>query len=55
VGGQCQLAVRKVTELTLAFDHQVCDGGKAGRRLASWPTPVACGDKWRHLAKLFYA
>jgi len=28
VGGQ--LAVRKVTELTLAFDHRVCDGGTAG-------------------------
>jgi len=28
VGGQ--LAVRKVTELTLAFDHRVCDGGIAG-------------------------
>jgi 2-oxoisovalerate dehydrogenase E2 component (dihydrolipoyl transacylase) len=27
VGGQ--LAVRKVTELTLAFDHRVCDGGTA--------------------------
>lgn len=25
-----QLAVRKVTELTLAFDHRVCDGGTAG-------------------------
>jgi pyruvate dehydrogenase E2 component (dihydrolipoamide acetyltransferase) len=25
-----QLAVRKVTELTLAFDHRVCDGGVAG-------------------------
>ncbi|MBG6224543.1 pyruvate dehydrogenase E2 component (dihydrolipoamide acetyltransferase) [Arthrobacter sp. CAN_A2] len=24
------LAVRKVTELTLAFDHRVCDGGTAG-------------------------
>jgi len=23
-------AVRKVTELTLAFDHRVCDGGTAG-------------------------
>ncbi|GAB3534814.1 2-oxo acid dehydrogenase subunit E2 [Arthrobacter tecti] len=28
VGGE--LAVRKVTELTLAFDHRVCDGGVAG-------------------------
>jgi pyruvate dehydrogenase E2 component (dihydrolipoamide acetyltransferase) len=28
VGGQ--LAVRKVTELTLAFDHRACDGGTAG-------------------------
>jgi pyruvate dehydrogenase E2 component (dihydrolipoamide acetyltransferase) len=28
VGGQ--LAVRKVTELTLAFDHRVCDGAAAG-------------------------
>ncbi|MEC3979686.1 dihydrolipoamide acetyltransferase family protein [Amycolatopsis sp. H20-H5] len=28
VGGE--LAVRKVTELTLAFDHRVCDGGTAG-------------------------
>jgi 2-oxoisovalerate dehydrogenase E2 component (dihydrolipoyl transacylase) len=25
-----QLAVRQVTELTLAFDHRVCDGGTAG-------------------------
>jgi 2-oxoisovalerate dehydrogenase E2 component (dihydrolipoyl transacylase) len=25
-----QLAVRKVTELTLAFDHRVCDGRTAG-------------------------
>lgn len=25
-----QLAVRKVTELTLTFDHRVCDGGVAG-------------------------
>jgi pyruvate dehydrogenase E2 component (dihydrolipoamide acetyltransferase) len=25
-----QLAVRKVTQLTLAFDHRVCDGGTAG-------------------------
>ncbi len=25
-----RLAVRKVTELTLAFDHRVCDGGTAG-------------------------
>lgn len=25
-----QLAVRKVAELTLAFDHRVCDGGTAG-------------------------
>lgn len=25
-----QLAVRKVSELTLAFDHRVCDGGTAG-------------------------
>ena len=24
-----ELAVRKVTELTLAFDHRVCDGGTA--------------------------
>jgi len=28
VGGQ--LAVRKVTELTLTFDHRVCDGATAG-------------------------
>jgi 2-oxoisovalerate dehydrogenase E2 component (dihydrolipoyl transacylase) len=28
VGGQ--LTVRKVTELTLAFDHRACDGGTAG-------------------------
>ena len=28
VGGQ--LAVRKVCQLTLAFDHRVCDGGTAG-------------------------
>ena len=25
-----QLAVRKVTELTLSFDHRACDGGTAG-------------------------
>jgi pyruvate dehydrogenase E2 component (dihydrolipoamide acetyltransferase) len=25
-----QLAVRKVTQLTLAFDHRACDGGVAG-------------------------
>jgi 2-oxoisovalerate dehydrogenase E2 component (dihydrolipoyl transacylase) len=25
-----QLAVREITELTLAFDHRVCDGGTAG-------------------------
>ena len=24
------LAVRKMTELTLVFDHRVCDGGTAG-------------------------
>lgn len=24
-----ELAVRKVTELTLTFDHRVCDGGRA--------------------------
>ena len=30
-----QLAVRKVTELTLAFDHRVCDGGTAGGYLRS--------------------
>jgi 2-oxoisovalerate dehydrogenase E2 component (dihydrolipoyl transacylase) len=24
-----ELAIRKVTELTLAFDHRVCDGGTA--------------------------
>jgi 2-oxoisovalerate dehydrogenase E2 component (dihydrolipoyl transacylase) len=24
------LAVRKVSQLTLAFDHRVCDGGTAG-------------------------
>jgi len=28
VGGQ--LAVRTVTELTLTFDHRVCDGATAG-------------------------
>ncbi|MBG6189343.1 pyruvate dehydrogenase E2 component (dihydrolipoamide acetyltransferase) [Arthrobacter sp. CAN_A212] len=28
VGGE--LAVRKITELTLTFDHRVCDGGVAG-------------------------
>jgi 2-oxoisovalerate dehydrogenase E2 component (dihydrolipoyl transacylase) len=28
VGGS--VAVRKVTELTLAFDHRACDGGTAG-------------------------
>jgi pyruvate dehydrogenase E2 component (dihydrolipoamide acetyltransferase) len=25
-----QLAVRKITQLTLAFDHRACDGGVAG-------------------------
>ena len=25
-----ELAVRKITELTLAFDHRACDGGTAG-------------------------
>jgi 2-oxoisovalerate dehydrogenase E2 component (dihydrolipoyl transacylase) len=25
-----ELAVRKVTELTLTFDHRVCDGATAG-------------------------
>ena len=25
-----QLAVRKVTQLSLSFDHRVCDGGVAG-------------------------
>jgi 2-oxoisovalerate dehydrogenase E2 component (dihydrolipoyl transacylase) len=25
-----QLAVRKVTQLSLSFDHRVCDGGAAG-------------------------
>ena len=44
-----QLAVRKVTELTLAFDHRVCDGGTAGgflRTLADYlEDPVtALGD-----------
>jgi 2-oxoisovalerate dehydrogenase E2 component (dihydrolipoyl transacylase) len=24
-----ELAVRKITELTLTFDHHVCDGGTA--------------------------
>jgi pyruvate dehydrogenase E2 component (dihydrolipoamide acetyltransferase) len=47
VGGQ--LAVRKVAELTLAFDHRVCDGGTAGgflRQLADYlEDPVtALGD-----------
>jgi 2-oxoisovalerate dehydrogenase E2 component (dihydrolipoyl transacylase) len=28
VGGQ--ILVRKLSELTLAFDHRVCDGGTAG-------------------------
>ncbi|HTR91693.1 MAG TPA: dihydrolipoamide acetyltransferase family protein [Trebonia sp.] len=28
IGGQ--LAVRKITELTLSFDHRACDGGTAG-------------------------
>jgi pyruvate dehydrogenase E2 component (dihydrolipoamide acetyltransferase) len=44
-----QLAVRKITELTLAFDHRVCDGGTAGgflRQLADYiEDPVtALGD-----------
>ncbi len=47
VGGE--LAVRKVTELTLAFDHRVADGGTAGgflRTLADYlENPVtALGD-----------
>ena len=25
-----QLGVRKMTQLTLAFDHRACDGGTAG-------------------------
>jgi pyruvate dehydrogenase E2 component (dihydrolipoamide acetyltransferase) len=25
-----ELAIRKLTELTLAFDHRVCDGATAG-------------------------
>ena len=25
-----ELAVRKVTQLSLTFDHRVCDGGTAG-------------------------
>ena len=25
-----QLAVRKVTQVSLSFDHRVCDGGVAG-------------------------
>jgi pyruvate dehydrogenase E2 component (dihydrolipoamide acetyltransferase) len=25
-----QVAVRKITQLTLAFDHRACDGGTAG-------------------------
>jgi 2-oxoisovalerate dehydrogenase E2 component (dihydrolipoyl transacylase) len=32
-----QLAVRKVTELTLTFDHRACDGGTA----AGFPRLVA--------------
>jgi len=44
-----QLAVRKVTELTLAFDHLVCDGGTAGgylRYVADCVEPplLALGD-----------
>ncbi|MBV9793652.1 MAG: 2-oxo acid dehydrogenase subunit E2 [Actinobacteria bacterium] len=44
-----ELAVRQVTELTLAFDHRVCDGGTAGgflRTLADYlEDPVtALGD-----------
>ena len=36
VGGQ--LAVRKVTGLTLTFNHWVCDGGTAG---GLWLTLIA--------------
>jgi 2-oxoisovalerate dehydrogenase E2 component (dihydrolipoyl transacylase) len=44
-----QLAVRKISELTLSFDHRVCDGGAAGgflRTLADYiEQPVsALGD-----------
>jgi pyruvate dehydrogenase E2 component (dihydrolipoamide acetyltransferase) len=44
-----QLAVRKISELTLSFDHRVCDGGTAGgflRTLADYiEQPVnALGD-----------
>jgi 2-oxoisovalerate dehydrogenase E2 component (dihydrolipoyl transacylase) len=44
-----QLAVRKISELTLSFDHRVCDGGTAGgflRMLADYiEQPVnALGD-----------
>jgi 2-oxoisovalerate dehydrogenase E2 component (dihydrolipoyl transacylase) len=47
VGGE--LAVRKISELTLSFDHRVCDGGTAGgflRTLADYiEQPVnALGD-----------
>jgi pyruvate dehydrogenase E2 component (dihydrolipoamide acetyltransferase) len=44
-----QLTVRKVTELTLAFDHRACDGGTAGGFLRyvadciEFPT-IALGD-----------
>ena len=33
-----QLTVRKVTELTLAFDHRACDGGTAAASSATSPT-----------------
>jgi pyruvate dehydrogenase E2 component (dihydrolipoamide acetyltransferase) len=40
-----ELTVRKITQLTLAFDHRVCDGGTAGgflRRIADWiESPIA--------------
>ena len=44
-----QLAVRKISQLTLSFDHRVCDGGTAGgflRTLADYiEQPVnALGD-----------
>ena len=47
-----QLAVRKVAELTLAFDHRVCDGGTAGGFLRYVADCVESPDRrdGRHVA-----
>lgn len=33
-----ELAVRQVVQLSLTFDHRVCDGGTAGDSSGTWPT-----------------